>query len=166
MEHFAQIFKGASPAIVERISASNKEKAAKNNEAFLWLIEIIRNCVEKGSALRGHRDDGVPSITNDRYVNIGNFKAEVVSRSVFDPTLKEHLEPCSESTHATYLSKYAQADFISCILKHLQSVTITEARNQSGKFIFAVSADEVTDCSNVEQLAIVIKSVGIGGVIN
>ncbi len=79
--------------------------------------------------------------------------------------MQKHLQKCKTSTYASYLSKYAQADLVKVFLNELQSAIVAESRDQQGKFIFAISADEVTDCSNTEQLAIVIRFVQRGGVV-
>lgn len=48
----------------------------------------------------------------------------------------------------------------------LQEQIKEKISGQNGKLVYAVSADEATDCSNMEQLAIVIRSVGKGGIIH
>lgn len=163
MENFLSIMEGQKPSITEQLSKDNQVAADRNRQVLERLMEVLRNCVEKGTALRGHRDDGAPSIDEDDYVNIGNFKADVVSRAKFDVVLSDHLKKCETSTYATYLSKYAQEDFVECIRQGINEAVQAEARKQTGKFIFSVSADEVTDVSNQEQMAIVIRTVGTGG---
>lgn len=157
--------KGKKRAITEVLSVEQQRLADHNQQVLLRIIETVRFCIERGSALRGHRDAGVPSIDAEDYVNMGNFKAELASRAKFDDVLHSHLEKSKSSTYGSYLSPYAQSDIISCFLHELQSSIVAEARDQTGKFIYAVSADEVTDCSNIEQLAIVIRTVGTGGTI-
>ena len=95
----------------------------------------------------------MPSIDHVDYVNLGSFKADVICtcRSKFDPVLHKHLKTCKMSTYASYLSKYAHSDFITVFFNESQRAIDEEAENQ-GKF---VTADEVTDHSNTEQLAIV-----------
>lgn len=154
---------GAQPSITEKLSKENQATAEKNRQVLERLMEIVRNCIEKGTALRGHRDDGIPSIDEEDYVNMGNFKSDVVSRAKFDSVLREHLKKSETSSYGAYLSKYAQKDFIHCIRQGLIHAVKAEARHQTGKFIFAVSADEVTDVSNQEQMAVVVRTVGVGG---
>lgn len=165
MESFEGVFSGQKNSIQEKLSKGQQETAEHNQQVLERLIEVMRSCISKGSALRGHRDDSIPSIDEDDYINLGNFKEDIRSRAKFDLVLQKHLKKCQTSTYAGYLSKYAQADFVSVFLKELQRSIVTESRNQQGKFIFAVSADEVTDCSNTEQLAIVIRTVQQGGII-
>lgn len=162
MEHFRKVMEGA-PSVAEKLCEDNTAIAERNTEVVIRLMEIMKNSMMKGIALRGHRDDGTPSIDNEDFVNMGNFKSDVVSRAKFDPILRDHLEKSKESSYASYMSKYAQKDMIECILHDIQLMILEEARDQAGKMIFAVSADEVTDCSNVEQLAIVIRTVNKEG---
>ena len=161
MHNFLSIQRGEKQAISVKISTANEQLAKKNREVIIRLIDIFKYCAERGMALRGHRDDGIPSIDGDDYVNLGNFKSAVASHARHDPLLKEHLESAKTHTYASYLSKYAQADLTKILLEHLQAAVVNKAKNQSEPFMFSVSADEVTDCSNTEQLAIVIRSVGI-----
>lgn len=77
-------------AITEALSAS--QISDNNQQVLVRIIETMRYCIERGSALRGHRDAGVPSIDNDDHVNMGNFKAEVLSGAKSDKVLRTHSE--------------------------------------------------------------------------
>lgn len=52
------------------------------------------------------------------------------------------------------------------ILNNIQQQIILEAKEQRGKFVYALSADEVCDVSNLEQLAIVILTANNAGKVN
>ena len=133
MDSFKEVFSGKQKSVKERLSRQQQETADHNREVLYRLIEIMRANISKVSALRGQRDDGMPSIGEDDYVNMGNFKTDVVSRSKFDPVLQQHMKKCSKSIYATYTSKYAQADFTTVFLSDLQHAIIEEVRNQHGK---------------------------------
>lgn len=163
MNTFLQVQNGQAPSVLVKISSANENLAKKNREILIRLIDVFRYCAERGLALRGHRDDGIPSIDEDDYVNLGNFKAAVASHAKHDPLLREHLDGAANKSYASYLSKYAQADLTAILLDHLQAEILREVRDQTGSFMYAISADEVTDSSNTEQLAIVLRSVGKHG---
>lgn len=105
MENFVSIQRGEALAITEKMTKEGEVMAKKNTEVLVHLMDVLRTCVERGIALRGHRDDGVPSIDSEDYVNLGNFKAEVASHAKHDAVLREHLENAKVSSYATYLSK-------------------------------------------------------------
>lgn len=163
MENFQQIQQGENETINVRMTTANEEMAQKNRDIIVRLLDVFKHCAERGHALRGHRDDGVPSIDTDDYVNLGNFKAAVASHARYDHVLRKHLESAADSSYATYLSKYAQTDMTQVLLEHMQDGVLKELRHQSGRFLYSISADEVTDSSNTEQLAVVIRSVGPTG---
>ena len=59
----------------------------------------------------------------------------------------------------TYLSKTTQNDLLSCIKDFIQSELVNDIQNQTEGPVFGISADEVTDVSNWEQLGIVVRYV-------
>lgn len=166
MANFSLVQANKQSSIQESISTANSRLALKNREVLLHILEVFKFCVERGIALRGHNDDGLPSIDNEDYVNLGNFKAAVASHARYDQVLRDHLQSNKNSSYATYLSKYAQHDMTTVLLRHLQDAILEEARDQTGSFMFALSADEATDVSNTEQLAVVLRTVSSKGAIN
>lgn len=152
------------------MSTANQKLASKNREIIKSLFDCMLLCVKRGFALRGHRDSGTPSVEMgvdedsgaESVVNLGNFKSIVqFSAQTGNQVLADHL--CSHAKNATYLSNTAQADMLHVILQTLQKMVVENARDQTGKFIYAISADEVTDASTTEQLAIVIRTVSKEG---
>ena len=103
--------------------------------------------------MRGHRDDG--PLLDEASSNRGNFKELIMLMSEFDKTLKDRIESCARNT--TYLSKTTQNDLLSCIKGFTQSEIVNEIQNQTEGPFFGISADEVTDVSNWEQLGIVVR---------
>lgn len=165
MDNFQQVQCGTQASIVTQISSANAALAAKNRRIIAHIAGCMKHCVLRGHATRGHRDDGMPADNEDEdFIDLGNFKSLVLFKAEDIPELKEHLS--KSSTYAMYVSKFSQNDFLSSICTLVQSKVIDEARDQTGKFIFAVSADEVSDVSNVEQLAVVIRTINSKGVIH
>ena len=72
-----------------------------------------------------------------------------------DKVLEQHLKTCSKN--ASYISKTSQNDLISCCG---QFITELNVRNiKENQFFFSILADEASDCSNQEQLSLVIRYV-------
>ena len=74
--------------------------------------------------------------------------------SELDNNLKEYI--LSAKRNATYLSKTTQNDLLLCIKEYIQQEIVKEIKNQSEGPFFGLSADEVTDVSNWEQLGVVV----------
>ena len=72
-----------------------------------------------------------------------------------DEHLRSHLETCQRN--ASYISKTTQNNLLACILDFMQEKIIEEVKAGGG--YFGLSADEVTDSSNWEQLGIVLRYV-------
>ena len=161
------IQKNEKKPITQQMSQAAIKLAEKNRSAINSLMECMKLSVVQGFAMRGHRDNGVPTLDDEvsTTVNLGNFKSIVQFRALSgDAILKDYLEAGS-SNYSKYVSNTAQSDMLACILKTIQQKIVDEARSQVGEFVFAVSADEVTDVSCTEQLALVIRTVSKGGMV-
>lgn len=71
--------------------------------------------------------------------------------------MKKHLQSCPKT--ATYISKTTQNDLLQCIADFVQGKIVEEVKGQAAGSYYAVIADKVTDCSNWEQLGIVLRYV-------
>lgn len=152
---------------LETITKAHAELVKKNRTILGSIFKCMKLCVERGFARRGHRDAGSIVLGGDDadYIDLGNFKAIVkFCAESGDKIVEEHL--LTAAKNATYVSSSAQEDMLRSILKLVQLEVVSECRNQEGKFIFAVSADEVTDVSTTEQLGIVIRTVSKTGTVN
>ena len=74
-----------------------------------------------------------------------------------ESNLDIHLRICARN--ATYISKTTQNELLSCIKDYIQSQIVAHINNQIGGRYYGISADEVTDSSNWEQLGIVLRYV-------
>ena len=72
-----------------------------------------------------------------------------------DEVLHKHL--AIGPRNARYTSKTCQNDLLRCIKKFIQKTIVSEVKDQSLGPIYTVGEDEVTDVSNWEQLALVIR---------
>ena len=100
----------------------------------------------KVSPLRGHRDDSSASDAS----NIGNFIELVRFRAENDEVLRTYIE--TSPRNAIDMSKTIQNEMIDVIGSAIEDRIIDKI--QAAKF-FTILADEVTDCSNSEQVSFV-----------
>ena len=68
--------------------------------------------------------------------------------------LEQHLKTCSKN--ASYISKTSQNDLISCCGQFITELVVRKIKENH---FFSILADEASDCSNQEQLSLVIRYV-------
>ena len=151
MEAFMKTMKDPSKRLDATVSQQARTNVRENRAKLVSIVKCLEFCGRHGIALRGHRDDGV--VLDDNITRHGKFKALVNFRvDAGDEVLKKHLaETCKRET---YISKTSQNALLDCMGEHICNRIAEEVR-QSG--FFSVSADEVTDVSNWEQLGIVLR---------
>ena len=143
----------------KRESVNSTKRRSKRNhpeqhkEALLYYRV---SCVVGRTSLRGHRDsgtdmEGVQAASR----NHGNFCALLNFRILAgDTILMNHLQ--SAARNATYTSSDIQNQLISILVDHICNAILRKVRSS---LCYTLIADEVTDCSNKEQLCIVIRNV-------
>nr|XP_047122955.1 zinc finger MYM-type protein 1-like [Hydra vulgaris] len=137
-------------------SRSNSKKNLSETIIFLGRNDI---------AFRGHRDDSKyhPEIgeTCKNNIGIGNF-VELLNFCIKagDKVLEHHIR--SAPKNATYISKTTQNELIECCGKTIEEVLINKIK-KSG--YFSILCDGASDCSNVEQLSLVIRYIDCDNVI-
>ena len=114
-----------------------------------------------GLTFRGHRDDSQfhPNVGEYSSGGVGNF-VEVLNYRVRggDLVLENHLRTCSKN--ASYTSKTSQNELINCCGNYIKDILVKEIKESR---FFSVLADGASDCSNQEQLSLVIRSVDGSG---
>ena len=155
MYSFLSCFKNPTTGIDQSITQTSAAVVSRNRQYIASILCAIEYCGRQGIALRGHRDDG--PLFHKASSNRGNFKELIMLMSEFDKTLKYRIESCARN--ATYLSKTIQNDLLSCIKDFIRSEIVNDIQNQTEEPFFGISADEVTDVSNWEQLEIVVRCV-------
>ena len=113
-------------------------------------------CGRQNIFLRGHQDSGT-DVEGEQAAgkNHGNFWTLLNFRiSAGDTTLSDHLK--SAARNATYTSPDIQNQLINILGDQIRDIILRKVHNSLG---FALIADEVTDCSNKEQLCIVLRYV-------
>ena len=119
------------------------------------IVKTVLLCGQEIIALSGHRYDS--QYTNDKNLNTGNFSALLLYRADGgDELLQEHFK--NAPSNATYISKTTQNEVISIIGDSIQRSIVNDC-NETGGW-FSLSADEVRETANKEQLAVTIRYVG------
>ncbi len=111
-------------------------------------------CGRQNISLRGHRDSSIDVEKNPNAPH-GNFWALLQFRiSSGDTVLRDHL--AKAPAHAKYTSPSIQNEVADILGGQIQQVILSRVRRAQ---FFSIAADEVTDSSNKEQLAIVLRYV-------
>ncbi|KAJ8931949.1 hypothetical protein NQ314_015090 [Rhamnusium bicolor] len=132
----------------------SNEEVQKNRKILTTIIETIVFCGRQELSLRGHRDSGKLSLTEQKF-NDGNLRA--LLRYQFrggDLNLQDHI--INANANATYISSDIQNELISITASHVQSLIVKKI--EKSKF-YSVLADETTDISRIEQFSLCIRYV-------
>ena len=122
-----------------------------NRAKLVPIVETVVLFGRRNFSFRGHRDDSQHYDSKD----CGNFQAVLDFRvSSGDKVLEEHFK--SAPRNATYRSKTTQNEIIVCCADDINSHIINTIK--MNKF-FSIMADEVSDCSNKEQMPLVLRYV-------
>ncbi|XP_065054607.1 uncharacterized protein LOC135683315 [Rhopilema esculentum] len=141
---------------IDLIQNESLDKAVQQNRL---QIASIAKCVllfaRQNIPFRGHRDDSQYYDTS----NCGNFQALLDFHVESDDRfLAEHFKTAPQN--ATFKSKTVQSELISCIAEVVNHQIIKEIK-ECGPY--SILADEVTDCSNQQQMPLVLRNVDGNG---
>ena len=152
MDAFISTYGKPSSQISFMLSSSEKDIVKKNQEFLTSIIKCVEFCGRQGLALKGHRDD---STTVDKK-HQGNFRSLLDFRiDAGDKVLEEHL--AKDPKNASYISKTTQKELLDCVKKYILDEIIKEIKEQPVGPMFSIQADEVTDISNKEQMALLLR---------
>ena len=151
---FSQI-KGSSHEINLLCDRKYKHEVEENRKILVPIIDTIVTLGRLGLPSCCHRDDSryhpkVGEYSTDR---VGNF-VEFLQFSVRggDKVLEQHLKTCGKN--ASYISKTSQNDLISCCGQFITELIVRKIKENH---FFSILSDETSDCSNQEQLSLVIR---------
>ena len=148
-DNFFKIMQSQMEPIDQQLQSAIATQIAENKLKLHSIVKTIIFCGWQNISLRGQRED-------NQSKNPGNFKALLNFRiESGDQALKNHLETASKV--AKYTSKDIQNEIISVIGKWMQRKILTEL--QDGSKVFSLIADESRDCSNKEQMPLIIRFV-------
>ena len=118
------------------------------------IVDTIILCGQLGLPLGGHRDDSKyhPEVWEYSEGRVGNF-IELLNYHVHigDVALQSHLSRCNQN--ASHISKSPQNKLIKCCGEIICEQLIAEVKKS--KF-YSILADETSDCSNKEQMSLVL----------
>ena len=139
-DQFLRILQNKKPNVLERINKAHHELVERNRIILLAIVEVIVLCGKQNISLRGHN------------IGDGNFETLLLFKAKDNNELAHHLETCSDE--AKYTSPGGQNELIDlCANQILQSVK--DACNSAPFFAFI--ADECTDRSGKEQIALCVR---------
>ena len=154
LEEFMKVMSNKQPSIITQLNQQAMRQIESNRSKIRGIIETIILCGRQNIPLRGHRD-AATDLERDPCVSHGNFWALLEFRVASgDTVLKDHL--ARAPANAKYTSPDIQNQVIDVLGDHIQRKIVLNI--QKAKFFSAV-ADEVTDCSNKEQLSLVLRYV-------
>ena len=139
-DNFLAIMKGEKKDILCNMPTQYNAVIEKNRKILVSITQAIIFCGKQTIALRGHEEDK------------GNFRALLSFQAKHDPVLKEHLE--RGDARSMYLSSDIQNELIA-ICGNLISEQIVSNCNRATCFGFM--ADEATDASTMEQMAMCLR---------
>ena len=148
---------GRTQPIEVMISDNRRKTISDNRRKLIPIVDTIITCGRLGLSFRGHRDDSRyhPEVGSYSDGGVGNF-IELLNMRVRagEVVLGEHLKTCPKN--ASYISKTSQNELIKCCGQVITEEIITEVKQN--KF-FTIIADEAADCSNKEQMSLVLRFV-------
>ena len=136
--------------VATMLNKAHEEQVSRNAQVIKSLLKCVSFCGKQGLSFRGHRDDSTALDAS----KMGNFIELVRFRAENDDVLCTYLE--TSPMNALYTSKTIQNETIDVNGSAIEDQIIDEI--QAAKF-FTILADEVTSCSNLEQVSIVIRFV-------
>ena len=157
MGAYMQTAKQPDKAVDRLIDVERQRIVARNRNVLKALFDIVLLCGKQGTALRGHRDDGVWRVDDDDDVEVnnqGNFIELVKFRSRSDPVLADHLN--TMPSNARYTSKTIQNEMTEVVGDHIRELILSDIKQAR---FFSLLADEVTDISNQEQVSVAVRYV-------
>ncbi|XP_053405138.1 zinc finger MYM-type protein 1-like [Mercenaria mercenaria] len=140
-DNFLAIERGKKKDIECSLSSSFSSLVDRNRQILVGIVEAIIFCGKQNIALRGQEDEAR-----------GNFRALLSQQAKHDPIMKDHLE--NGNPRSMYLSPQIQNEIIE-ICGSVVAGEIVKGCNSS--FCFGFIADEATDASPMEQMALCLR---------
>lgn len=156
-KQFLLSYRQPSLEVNNLINTQRRTQVEENKQRLLPIVKTIIFCGRQNIPLRGHRDDGSLSLSEEQGPahNDGNFRELLRFRvDAGDDHLRKHLE--SGKHNATYISKTIQNEIIDCCKSEVQSVILKRVKEAA---VFSIIFDETTDIANICQLSLVFRYV-------
>ena len=155
--HMLEQASGKGDSIEVMIDEHARKTVVENRKMLVSIVDAIKLCGRQGIALRGHRDDSKyhPEVGSFSQGRVGNFIKLLNFRvRAGGKVLEEHLKNAPKN--ASYISKTTQNELIKSCGQIIADIIINEVKR---KKYFSIIADEAADCSNKEQLSLVLRFV-------
>ena len=154
MDEFVKVLSGEQQDIQSQLDDMSTAEVTENRKKMRSIVETIILCGRQNIPLRGHRDNML-DLERDETANKGNFWALLHFRvAAGDTVLGDHLERSAKN--AIYTSPDIQNQIIEILGHNVRHKILSKVHKAQ---FFTIIADEVTDCSNKEQLGIVLRYV-------
>ena len=149
--------KGSGEEIEVMLTKNSDKEVQKNCNKLKPIVDTVILLGRLGYPFRGHRDDSQyhPNVVDYSSGGVGNF-IECLGYRVKggDTELENHLKTCIKN--ASYISKTSQNELICCCGKFIKDALIKDIKESN---CFSILADEASDCSDQEQLSLVLRFV-------
>lgn len=136
-ENFKYVMTGDKKDIMNSISTSYNTLVEKNRKILKAIVDTIVLCGKQNVALRGHDDKD------------SNFIALLEYQSKYNTVLRDHLETGDPKTK--YTSPEIQNELIDICGEQIKSSIVKKCNSAP---FFGFIADEATDSSTIEQMAL------------
>ncbi|KAF0706982.1 52 kDa repressor of the inhibitor of the protein kinase-like isoform X1, partial [Aphis craccivora] len=150
-DNFLNIYSHKKLSIIDRLDSERTKQIKSNRSRLVPIIECIILCGRQELALRGHNDSG--SIYDCDNINQGNFRAILKYRADGDGYLKSILQ---KEGRNKFICPQIQNEIISVCGDVILKKIVNQVNDSK---CFTVLADETTDISVVEQLALCVRYV-------
>ena len=152
---FVGVMSGRRESVAVQLSQEFRDTVLKNRQMLRSIVDTIVLCGRQNIALRGHRDSATDLEGVGAQSNHGNFWALLNFKiACGDTHLRDHLQRAARN--ATYTSPDTQNQLINILG---DQICDTILKKVCSSHCYTVIADKVTDCSNKEQLSLVLRYV-------
>ena len=145
---FIAVMENKKQSAIMQVNNYISKQIECNRAKLKSILDIIILCGRQNISLRGHNE-----YSTDPNSNLGNFNALLnLCMNSGNDILKEHLLMCNKN--AKYTSKTTQNELIFECGEYIKERIIDDIKKAK---YFSVLADETTDVSNTEQMALAIR---------
>ena len=154
LESFQNVMTNAQQSVAHQLNIASQQQITSNRLKLRSIVETILLCGRQNIPLRGHRD-GIYDVEMNPTAPHGNIWALLAFRvSAGDEILRDHL--ANAPANAKYTSPTIQNEVSDILGTQIERKILDRVRRAQ---FSSLSADEVIDCSNMEQMAIVLRYV-------
>ena len=147
---FKQLMEQKTTPVDVQLDRIKLKQIEENRKRLRPIVDAVIFCGRQNIPLRGHRDDSKHAVEESS--NLGNFQEILKYGYRCVNTANDELHKMVPR-NATYKSKTTQNQLIDICGEMLTEEIVAEIKD--AKF-FTILADEATDCSNIEQMSVVV----------